>query len=149
MCWRTHSKPYPSLWRRIQRKSEVGRNSSWNAKFSGCFLAVVGNTPLQCRLEFRDSASGSLRKLTSLRRVLTRKFKLTEPQIQEEQRGFYPCCGTVNQIFTSSRTNLFCRPGDGLGANYCPRPHSLHDACSIICPSVDRLGTTQNLPYAL
>ncbi len=89
MCWRTHSKPYPSLWRRIQRKSEVGRNSSWNAKFSGCFLAVVGNTPLQCRLEFRDSASGSLRKLTSLRRVLTRKFKLTEPQIQEEQCGFH------------------------------------------------------------
>lgn len=41
MCGRTRSKPYPSPWRRIQRKLEVGRNSCWNAKLSGCFLAVT------------------------------------------------------------------------------------------------------------
>lgn len=69
-------------------------------------------------------------------RVLESRLRLTEPHIQEERCGFRPCRGTVNQIFTSSRICLFCRPGEGLGTNYCPHLHSRkgpHDGCRPRC----------------
>ena len=76
MCRQTLSKPYsPPLHPpgEVVKKCHSCRvlgvegNLLWDAKGSGCFLAVIGYVLLQCHVEFRKNVSGSLKKRRPVR----------------------------------------------------------------------------------